>query len=73
VRVAAVVLGVVGRTSEHLGQPRRDAMRMLLRHVGEQRAEELVLANARVEGGGQALERLLAANPLIQRRDGHPR
>src|SRR4051794_1189192 len=65
VRVATVALGVVGRPAEDLGQPRGHVLGVVLRHVREQRADELVGAHALVERLGQSLERRFPARPVI--------
>ena len=45
-------------------------VRMVRRHVREDRREHVVGAHPRVEGFGEAVEGRLAAGPLVERRGG---
>ena len=55
-RVAAVVLGVRRRAAEDLAQPGRHALRVVGRHPGEERSDQLVLADQLVEAFTQRLQ-----------------
>src|SRR3954447_2632547 len=66
VRIPPVALGVVGRAAEDLGQPGRDAPRMVGGHAREHRRQQLVAADPLVEGLGEAAEGGLAACPFVE-------
>jgi hypothetical protein len=64
--VAAVLLGVGGRSAEDLGQELRDVARVVAVHVGEDRREDRVVLDALVETGGEPIEHGLPAEPLVE-------
>src|SRR4051812_42281224 len=68
-RVAAKLLRIGGGAAEDLRQPNGHMAQMVVRHVREQRLEEVVPAHALIEGRGQALEGLRPTRPLIERRN----
>jgi hypothetical protein len=75
--VATQLLRVLGGTAEDLGPPEDHVVAMLAADaVGKERRDQLVPLDAVVERIDQALERLLSARPLMERRGiarfGHP-
>ena len=62
--VSAVLLGVGRWSAEHLGQPDRHVVRVLLPDVSEDRGQHRVGMDTPVEHLGQPVERGHAARPL---------